>query len=144
MAFCSTILAILLWNSITYAQEMPSSKCVWQGKWFTDASRTKGGNIRWQITEIQECCGLWALNLKGTMKDEYGNAVISGSCAEGQCNVRTVYTTGSLKGASYDYAGDILWQQPLDKMKALSNGVWKESNGKSSGVFNIHSMSCRR
>ena len=127
--------------SVALRADEPSRRCVYNGQWsYTDASQGSGP-IQWNIVEIEECCGIWALRLEGDGADEYGSYRLDGSCAEGQCSIHQKYVSGQLEGRAYTYTGEISWKVMLSEMSGL-NGKWGEDGQGTKGNFQITNMSC--
>lgn len=118
---------------------MPTLQCVYSGNW---SSGNSNGPIRWNITQEDDCCGMWGLILNGSGSDRYGNFRLEGTCGEGQCVVNQNYTSGQLNGRSYTYTGDIQWKVPMDTMQGFS-GSYRENNGSNQGRFSITSIKCK-
>lgn len=119
----------------------PKISCTYIGKWtYTDASQG-GGPIQWNLTEQDLCCGLWAIQLKGSGSDSYGTYSLNGECAEGQCSVNQSYNSGQLQGRHYQYTGEIEWEVPMQTMAGIK-GTWGEKGKGTQGNFEIDSIQC--
>ncbi|MBI39524.1 MAG: hypothetical protein CMF59_07990 [Leptospiraceae bacterium] len=143
IAIAAALMAAALLPFVVQA-EMPGDtavRCTYNGHWtYTDASQG-GGPINWNLSEHDVCCGLWAIELKGSGKDSYGTYSLEGSCAEGQCTVNQSYQSGQLQGRHYQYTGEIEWEVPLDTMAGFK-GTWGEQGKGTKGNFVVDEIQC--
>lgn len=111
---------------------MPTVKMQYSGYWQSSAGSKD--HFTWQVEEGTECCGIWNLQIKGTSRDQFGSATVSGSCAEGKCNFEQVYTQGKFKGRTYRYEGTVELAADGDSLKRV-HGTYLHQGGTATGKF---------